>query len=365
MKKKFFKKIFVFSIVFSYLFLQKTNAQLGGGNTYQFLNIPTSARVSALGGNVLAVKDNDINLAALNPSLLNKTMNNKLTMTYMKYFAGVNMGYVGYAKTIGNIGSFNAGMQYLNYGTFTRADANGETDGNFTAGEYALNLAWGKELRDSNFSVGANLKSIYSVFEQYKSFGMAADIAGTYYNEKIKFGSALVIKNIGKQLTTSTDNTSEKLPFEIQLGLSKRLLHAPFRFSVVYENLEKFKLTYKDTTQKKSTFNSISNENTKSKNDFFDNALRHIVVGAEILPTKNISLRIGYNYQRRQELKLATKQGVVGFSFGLGINTSKFSIDYTRAIYHLAGASNYFTFGINFSSFYTKKPNVARITENM
>src|ERR1051326_689373 len=119
-------------------------AQIGGNATYEFLNLPFSARTAALGGNVISVKDDDINLIAQNPSLLNSSMDNKLALNYVNYFSDVNYGYTAFAKSLGKIGNFSAGMQFLDYGKFTRADENGIQQGTFHASEYCMNLGYSK-----------------------------------------------------------------------------------------------------------------------------------------------------------------------------------------------------------------------------
>jgi len=50
---------------------------------------------------------------------------------------------------------------------------------------------------------------------------------------------------------------------------------------------------------------------------------------------------------RRQELKIDTKPGMVGFSWGIGVKISKFKISYGHPSYHLAGGGNYFSFSMN------------------
>jgi len=42
----------------------------------------------------------------------------------------------------------------------------------------------------------------------------------------------MVIKNAGYQVTTYAGEPHQKLPFEIQAGISQRLAYAPFRFSL-------------------------------------------------------------------------------------------------------------------------------------
>ena len=54
----------------------------------------------------------------------------------------------------------------------------------------------------------------------------------------------------------------------------------------------------------------------------------HFIFQAEILINKNVHLRTGFDYHRRQELKLEQLPGLSGFTFGLGfkfIQTPKYT----------------------------------------
>jgi hypothetical protein len=332
-------------------------AQMGGNNTYEFLNLPVSARVTALGGNLISVKDNDLNVALINPSLLSDSMDNNMALSYINYFADVNYGYAAYAKSFKKVGVFSAGIHYLDYGKFTRADEVGNIIGEFAAKEMSFNLAYARSILDSNFTVGATLKTIYSHLETYTSSGTAVDVGATYFNPHTNFGFAAVIKNMGKQWKPYVKGNREKLPFEIQIGISKKPKHVPFRFSVIYENLEKWDMTYEDPANPTLTSDPITGDPIKQNKYkiFGDKLMRHIVVGGEFIITKNFFLRGGFNYQRRKELKIPEKRGMDGFSFGFGFRVYKFHLSYGRAVYHTAGASNNFSISFDINSFYSKK----------
>ncbi len=329
-----------------------TSAQIGGKHTYQFLSLPNSARVAALGGNFLAIKDNDITLAIANPSLITKDMNNKLALSYINYYSDVNYGFAAYSHSFNKIGSFVGSLQYINYGTFTQADVTGETYGTFKVGEYALNIGWAKSL-DSNFSIGSNLKTILSSLESYSSFGVAVDVAATYHNASKRFTASLMVKNIGRQLSYYTEGNRESLPFEIQLGISKKLKHAPFRFSLLLNHLERWDLTYEDPLNPSIKIDPLTKEVIeKSKfSKFSDNLMRHVVLGVEFVPSNSFNIRLGYNYQRRQEMKVESALSTVGFSWGFGFRVSKFYFGYAHVIQHLAASSNFFTIATNLSAF--------------
>lgn len=347
-----------FSPLFLILFLGNfANGQIGGSHTYEFLNLTNSARVAGMGGNFLAIKDNDITLTLANPSLITPDMHNNLSFSYVNYFTGPNYGYAMYSRTFNNVGSFVGTFQFINYGEFTEADASGNTYGTFGASEYALNIGWARKLSPV-FFIGANGKLIYSQLESYKSFGIAVDVAGTYASKDETFTASLIGRNIGTQIVTYTSGNRESLPFELQVGLSQKLKHIPVRFSQLFTHLEKWDLTYTDPTDPDNQTDPITGETSEKSGvgKFADQLMRHIVLGAEVTIAKVFSVRIGYNYQRRQELQLYTKPALAGFSLGFGLRIKMFDISYTRATYQAGSPNpNYFTVSVNLQQFTKKK----------
>ena len=332
------KRIPLLCIPFLFFSL-KAFAQLGGSTAYAFLNTTSSARIAALGGHFISVRDNDLNLAFQNPALLNKDMHTQLTLSGVSYFADIKYGYAAYANHYPKVGTFSAGIHFVSYGEFQEADITGQITGVFKASDYSFNLAYSKPL-DSAFNIGATLKTIYAQYETYSSFGLAADVGGSYYNPDIDFAASLVLKNVGYQLKPFREENREDLPFEIALGLSKKLAKAPFRFSLNVTNMQKWDLTYKDPA-KEGLVDPITQEPIEETFTFTNKLMRHFIFGLEFIPSQNFHVDIGYNYRRRQELKEEAKLGLSGFSFGVGFRVSKFHLSYGRAMYHLAGASNH------------------------
>jgi hypothetical protein len=314
-----------------------TYGQTGGDHVYEFLNLTQSGLVSSLGGVNVSLRTGDLNLAYHNPSLLNADMDKSLALNYVNYFAGINYGMTMYSRSLKGRGYFAAGITYLNYGSFKETDESGIITGTFSASEYALSVIYSREI-DSLFSIGVNFKPILSHLEKYTSLGFAIDIGASYHSKDNLFSAGLAVKNAGLEITTYAGEGREKLPFEIQAGASRKLSHAPFRFSLTLRHLERFDLTYKY----ESAATSVVQPATKpfSTSGFFENALRHMIVGVELLPHKNFYVSAGYNYQRRRELQIDSRISTVGFSWGFGINTSFLSIGFGRATFHLAGASN-------------------------
>jgi hypothetical protein len=341
-KKNLFKALCFVAI--GLIFSIQSFAQSGGQTTYKFLNLTNSARVAALGSNFLTIHDNDLSLALANPSLISPMMANTLSLNFNNYFAGTNSGFASYGFNLNKLGSFAGTMQYYSYGKSENTNEYGETSGQFNAGEYAFNLGWGRML-DSVFSIGANFKAIYSGLDIYNSFGLAVDVAGSYIPNE-SFCASLVFRNIGRQITAYTTQGVEPLPFEIQAGISKKLAHVPFRYSILLQHLEKWDLTYTDPNAPVDPFTGEVPQQS-GLDEFASNVMRHIVIGGEFIPAKFLSIRLGYNYLRRQEMKVVSRPGTVGFSWGIGLKVSKFNFSYSRAAYSLAGSPNFISISTN------------------
>ncbi len=326
--------------------------QLGGGSTYSFLNLTSSARVASLGGKTTGAWDDDLNLPFHNPALLNDAMSGRLVLNYVNYFSDVNYGYLSYAGSLNKAGTVAAGIHYINYGSFIAADESGRKTGEFRASEYALNLIWSTGI-DSFFRIGVNVKPVYSMLESYRSFGIVADAGITYTGKEQLFTAALVLRNFGGQIVAYHEHGREPVPFDVLLGMSHKLQHAPFRFFIVAHDLQKPDLSYETPSGTGNEVYIYSGaplpENRIER--FGDNLMRHMIFGIEFIPLEHFTLRGGYNYQRRKELKISTTPAMVGFSWGFGIRISRFDLSYGRASYHLAGASNHFSVSMDISAF--------------
>ena len=355
--KLFTKTLLIISLQF--LLINISLYGQSGNNVYQFLNSTNSGRVTALGSNFLPIDDNDISLVYANPSLINDTMHNNISIDYVDYISDINAGLLTYAYNFKKVGTFAASLQFSNYGKFDMTDNTGQELGEFHASDYAFIIGWAKPLSD-NITIGANIKNIFSFYESYNSYGIAADVALTYSATNRLFSTSFILKNMGRQITTYTGENNEALPFNVQLGMAKKFQHAPFRILVLVDNMQQWDLSYNNINSEDDVdpFTGEVKEVDKMS-DFGDKALRHLAMGVEFLPGNgNFMVRLGYNYRRQQEMKIASRAGLVGFSFGFGIKVRKFKISYTRANYHQAGGTNTISIGTNFDSLFTRSTAV-------
>ena len=329
--------------------ISQTFAQGNGQHNYQILQSISSARVAALGGNAIAVKDGDLNLGLIAPSLLDSTSSGQIAFGYTRFFGEANISHIGYGHHFKEIGTLTFSVENLGYGSFDLTDESGNVLGNFNAGEYVFQAGIGRQL-DDHFSLGANVKYIFSELAEYKSSALAVDLSSTYYNQAKEFTATLLMKNIGSSISSYTDNTDESLPFEIQMAISKKLSKAPLRFSLIGENLQTWDLTPESDDQVQ--IDPLTGEETQvNPGGFGENLARHLVFNAEILITKNLNFRFGYNYNRRQQLKIEERPGAAGITYGLGVRIAKLHLSYARAAYSLAGVSNHFSVSIKFDDF--------------
>jgi len=334
------------TIILSFIVAVYVHGQNGGLSTYQFLNLPYSSRVAAFGGKMAASDLADISLANQNPALLDSSLHNALGLFYTSYYASINFASVSFAKQLNSRGMLGLSVFGINYGGFDQADESGVISGTFSASDFALAVSYSYRI-DSCFNVGASIKPIYSHLERYYSLGIAADFGAHYLSGNKLFAAGIALRNVGVMVKPYTANTYENLPFEAIAGFSKKLAHAPFRFVVTMQHLERYDLYYSSPLNN----TDILGDDDKPSPNMLERAGRelisHLIAGVEFVPVKGFSLRLGYNYRRRNELKVQERVSTVGFSWGVSLRIKKLDVSYSRATYHLTGSTNHFSITTN------------------
>tara|TARA_B100000508_G_C11464134_1_gene280695 strand:- start:3558 stop:4595 length:1038 start_codon:yes stop_codon:yes gene_type:complete len=328
-------------------------SQIGGNSAYSFLNIPISARSSSLGGSSIGFKDNDINLVQDNPSNLDTTLHNNLSINYINYVSDINAGTFYYAHRIKK-GALGVGIQFLGYGNFEKREANGDKTGEFKAGDYALNIGYGRSFK-SVWSAGANIKLIYSNYYEYFSSAVALDLGGGYKGKKGLFTAGIVLKNLGTSLRKNQAGELESLPFEINMGISQRVPNSPFRFHLQYHHLQKWDLGSDDPNYQGGVKTNVKTGETSRKKFTVDNFMRHFILGTDLVFGENFFLTVAYNFRRRTELAFSQRKGLSGFSLGAGIKIKRLRFNYSYAQYTLSGGSSHIGISTNLSEYFTKK----------
>lgn len=334
----------VYTILFTYGLA--TYSQIGGKSVYQFLSLVTSPRQSALGGKVITLYDHDVNQAHFNPATINSEMDNKLSMNYGSYYGDVTYGTASYAYTYDrHVQTFFGGVNYVNYGKFDGYDENGQKTSSFTGSEVALSFGYAYNIPFSDFYLGANAKIINSALETYNSFGAAIDIGALFIDERNDVNWAISIRNLGTQITPYAE-TREKLPLEVLVGVSQLMENVPIRWHLTLENMQQWNIAFSNPNRAEG---SLDGGSTKEKVSFFNNALRHVIVGAELFPDKGFNLRLGYNFRRSEELRILEQRNFSGLSVGFGLKIKKFRVSYSYSRYTLAANTSLFGLTIDLS----------------
>ena len=328
-------------LLFLFLFLLSatTFGQIGGKSVYQFLNLAQSPRQAALGGKTVTVVDYDVNQAFYNPATINAKMHNRLSANYGSYFGEVSYGTAAYAYTYDrHLQTFHAGISYVNYGTFEGRDELGNLTSDFTGSEAALSVGYAYNIPWTDMFVGANAKLISSTLESYNSWGAAVDLGFLYvdYDNDINYG--LTVRNLGFQIKPYQD-TNEKLPLAIDAGISQLMENVPIRWHMTFENLQEWNIAFSNPNRAEGSLDGGSEE---EKVSFFNNALRHVILGAELFPEKGFNIRLGYNFRRSEELRILEQRHFSGISVGFGLRFGKVKFDYSYSRYTVAANTSLF-----------------------
>ena len=314
-----------------------------GSSVYSFLGLPGSSRLAALGGENVAIQDGEITSALINPSLLSGTTHHALSLNYGYHVKGTMGGVAMYGYNFRRSSlekqveeddrpnRFAAAIHFMDYGKMPYASADGTlTGGEFTAKDILIDLVYARQLGPM-FTVGVSLKPIMSFYERYSSFALAADVGGHFQTKDSLLHIGLAFRNIGWQLkgfyTREGGQQREQLPFNLELGLSYRVKHAPLRFSVTIHNMQRWNLDYEFTNQPRDT---------KTKVEWYDMMFRHMVFALDIIPkSERFYLTVSYNHRHRAEMQLKDQRSLAGFAlaaFGATFGNSGRSASYSKVV---------------------------------
>ena len=329
------KRRYFYILLTLFVAILPVSAQIkgAGSSVFHFLNLPASARLNALGGENVSVSDDDISMAFINPALLTAHTDKVLQLNYAYYLAGTMFGSVMYGHNYKE-NYFAAGVHYLDYGQMAYADEFGNLLGTtFTAKDICVNLMYARQL-GPQFRVGATLKPIFSVYEQYNSFALGADIGGHFQSEDSTFQMGLALRNIGWQLKSFYEEDygqhTEMLPLNLELGLNYRLAHAPLRFSLTIHNMQHWNI-------------APAGEEVK----WFDMLFRHTIWAVDIVPrNEKFYLTVSYNHRRQAEMNITNVRSMAGLGLGLGMKIYKFRLGFAMSQY----TKSNFTYQVSLST---------------
>lgn len=282
-------------------------------SAYNFLRLPVSAHAAALGGDNITIIDDDQMLIFSNPALLASVSDKTISLIYMNYMAGTNMAGAAFNRVVKEKASWAASAQYIGYGTMKQTGTDGTQLGEFSAKDIAV-AGYFSYMLSERIVGGITAKFVTSYIGNYSSIGMGVDLGLNYYDPDHDWSVSLVGKNLGGQLK-AYDDEYDPMPIDIQLGVSKRFAHTPFRVSATLVDLNHW--NYKFTN--------------------------HLVVGIDAALSESIWLGAGYNFRRANEMNIDDADGGgthgAGLSFGAGLNLQRFKLNIAYGKYHVSSTS--------------------------
>lgn len=280
---------------------------------YNLLRLPVSAHVAALGGDNTTIIEDDATLIFHNPALINNVTDRTLNLNFMTYMEGAATGSASFVRAAGELGTWGVTGQYMNYGTMKETNASGQQTGEFSAKDIVVGGAFAYALSE-RFTGGITAKFVASYIGQYNSLGAAVDLGLNYYNDESELSISAVARNLGGQLSAYEDEF-ERLPLDLQIGFTKRLLRSPLRLSASLVRL----------------------------NDWEHGFGKHLVIGADIILSPQFYIAAGYNAMRASEMKINTADDSsahgAGLSIGGGLQLERLKLHVAYSKLHVSANS--------------------------
>ena len=304
-------------------------------SVFNFLNLPTSAHTTALGGKNISLIEDDISLAMQNPSLLASVSDKTVGVGFMTYMQGTKAGNAAYCQTVGERGTWGVQTQFVGYGSIKETNDEGVVTGDMKPLDFCIAGQYSHMLSERIVG-GVNAKFIYSHYGEFSSCALAVDLGFNYMLEEKSFSLSAVARNLGGQVKAFGDS-HERLPFDREIGFTKGLGHAPVCIS----------LTMVDLTRWKDS-DYYSPDGKVSGGRKFTN---HFVLGVDIKPAPIVYVSGGFNFRRAYEMKAAGSSHASGLSFGAGLDLKRMKVGVAYAKYHVSSP----TFSVNLAYNFQKK----------
>lgn len=303
------RAVFAIVMLLSVLDIRAQESQ----TVYNFLRLPVSAHVAALGGDNITLAEDDATLIFHNPALINNVTDRTVNLNMMTYMEGATTGSASFVRAIGERGTWGVTGQFMSYGTMKETTATGEQTGEFSAKDIAVGGSFAYALSE-RFTGGITAKFVASYIGQYNSIGAAVDLGLNYYHSESELSVSAVARNLGGQMSAYEDDF-ERMPLDLQVGVTKRLLRSPLRLSASLVRL----------------------------NDWEYGLGKHLVVGADLILSPQFYVAVGYNALRAAEMKIEESDGAsahgAGLSIGGGLQLQRLKLHVAYAKYHVSTSS--------------------------
>jgi hypothetical protein len=274
-----------------------------------------SAHAAALGSDNISIIEDDPSLMFHNPALLSSVSDKSLNLNYMNYMEGANAASASFSKIVKEKATIGVMAQFLDYGKMKEVDEHNVQTGEFSAKDIAIAGALSYQL-GTNIVGGITARLITSYIGDYNAFAMGVDLGVNYYDPEKEWSVSATVKNLGGELDAFEEEYN-KLPLDLQIGASKRLIGSPLRLS--------------------ATLVDMNHLNKKF--------IHHLVAGADIILSPQIYLAVGYNFRRASEMEIVSNDEErgsshgAGLSLGGGVQLDRFKLNVAYSKYHVSSHS--------------------------
>lgn len=148
---------------------------------------------------------------------------------------------------------------------------------------------------------------------------LATDLGVNYYDPETNLSFSAVVANLGGQIKRFNESY-DRLPVDIRLGISKSFGSLPVTWSVTAWNLTRWHLPFYDNGD------GTESSSPQIKDKFGSNLLRHLIFAADFIPSEKFHVGIGYNYKTRTDMSTYKRSFLSGFSACAGINVRNFAV---------------------------------------
>jgi hypothetical protein len=215
-----------------------------------------------------------------NPAGLANQNPYQIYFMHSRLFYDTNFNYLAATMPTRNIGSFGAGLLFLNSQNFDQRNELNQELGSFGISDIAFLFSWSKELFNG-LSAGLNYKLVNQKMLEYSGVGHGIDLGlKTRLFERLDAG--LMFMNLVSPKMT-LDQNAQSFPMQIRLGGSMRFLQNKMVFSTDISKIVGWESTF-------------------------------LNIGAEYRVMDNIAIRGGLNHGQ--------------VTMGIGLNLNQIGIDY-------------------------------------
>jgi hypothetical protein len=176
-----------------------TGKRVGTAGAMELL-IPVGARGTALGGNFTA-GITGVDAMYWNPAgVAGSSHTAEVMVSQMKYFADINLTYLGVQANLGKFGFLGASIKSMDFGDIaeTTSYAPDGTGSTFSPGYMILGLTYARSMTDRIF-FGFTTKLVSERIMNVSATGMAFDF-GVQYNTQMGLKLGVVLKNLGSSM---------------------------------------------------------------------------------------------------------------------------------------------------------------------